>query len=100
MAARTKDGKRGGKCRLIGTGDPAASSNSSDGALDDPAARLDGKALLAVVRPNDLDRDDGSVADPLSLIGPIGEVMHQERPQTARRPQQRDPAVAVVPIRG
>lgn len=64
-------------------GKPTATADPTEGAFDDPATRLHGKAFLTLVGRDDLDGDRRRGADVLASMSPVGKAVAQERPQTA-----------------
>ncbi|MBA9071108.1 hypothetical protein FHR71_004885 [Methylobacterium sp. RAS18] len=80
-AAKIEDGKRGRRGGLVVASEPSAAGDPTERAPDHPAPGLDGKALVVLVRSDDLDRDGGGRTDPLSLASLIGKAVDQGRPE-------------------
>ena len=64
-------------------GQSTAAAELTEGAFDDPATRLHGKAFLALVGHDGLDGDCCCGADALALVATVGKAVAQERPQTS-----------------
>ena len=86
-------------------GEAATSIEPADGALDDPALRLDYKAFCVVATPDDLGREVGhdmcdAVGEDRPGIGAVGEQLAQEGELSEQRGQQQHAAIAVLHIGG
>jgi hypothetical protein len=100
-----KEGKRVVVPVLPVLGEAATSIEPADGALDDPALRLDDKTLRVVATPDDLGHQVGhDVGDAAGKdrpgIGAVGEQLAQEGELSEQGGQQQHAAVAILHVGG
>jgi len=86
-------------------GEAATSIEPADGALDDPALRLDDKALRVVATPDDLGHEVGhdicdAVGEDRPDIGAVREQLAQKGELSEQSGQQQHAAIAVLHVGG
>jgi hypothetical protein len=98
-----------GKCVVVAVlpvlGEAATSIEPTNGALDDPALRLDDKSFGVVATPDDLGHEVGhdmgdAVGEDRSGIGAVGEQLAQEGELSEQGGQQQHAAIAVLHVGG
>ena len=100
-----KEGKRVVVAVLPILGEAATSIEPADGTLDDPALRLDDKALCVVATPDDLGHEvrhdiGDAVGEDRPGIGAIREQLAQKGELSEQGGQQQHAAIAVLHVSG
>ena len=98
-----------GECVVVAVlpilGEAATPVEPPDGALDDPALRLNGKAFRVVATPDDLGHEVGhdmgdAVGEDRPGIGAVGEQLVQEGELSEQGGQQQHAAVTILHVGG
>ena len=96
-----------GKCVVVAVfpvlGEPTATVEPGDGALNDPTLGFDDEAFGTIGAFDDLDHEaahrcGGTVVENRSCIGAVGEQLAQERELPEQSGQQEDTTVAILNI--